>query len=226
MAAGNVTIDDDGTESEVTGLAGDLYTQRKASILLVNPPGAIPLGSQGVPVKRGIAVGANADATAIYGANGGSVPTGTVLPFAGTTAPNGYLFCDGSAVSTTTYAALFAVIGTTYGGAGPNFNLPDLRARVPVGRNNGTLPNGENATYSTRNLAATGGEETHVLSTLELAAHAHTSTTLVYSTPGVGSLAMSAGADYSVGGATSTFGSNAAHNNMQPFVVLNYIIRT
>lgn len=60
------------------------------------------------------------------------VPTGTILPFGGTTAPAGYLLCDGSAVSRTTYAALFAVIGTTYGlGDGSTtFNLPQLENLV------------------------------------------------------------------------------------------------
>lgn len=65
------------------------------------------------------------------------VPVGTVLPYAGSAAPNSlYLLCDGSAVSRTTYAALFALIGTTYGvGDGSTtFNLPDLRGRVPVGK--------------------------------------------------------------------------------------------
>ncbi|MBR2008287.1 MAG: tail fiber protein [Alistipes sp.] len=58
-------------------------------------------------------------------------PTGSIKPFAGTTIPDGYLLCDGSAVSRTTYAALFAVIGTTYGtGDGSTtFNLPDCRNR-------------------------------------------------------------------------------------------------
>ena len=56
-----------------------------------------------------------------------SVPVGTVLVFAGTTAPTGYLLCDGSAVSRTTYSVLFSVIGTTYGvGDGSStFNLPN-----------------------------------------------------------------------------------------------------
>jgi microcystin-dependent protein len=57
-----------------------------------------------------------------------SVPTGVVLPFAGATAPTGFLFCDGSSQLRSTYAALFAVIGTTYGSVdGTHFNLPDTR---------------------------------------------------------------------------------------------------
>ena len=62
-------------------------------------------------------------------------PTGTIIPYAGSTAPSGFLLCDGSAVSRTTYSALFAVIGTTYGEGDGNstFNLPDLTDRVLQG---------------------------------------------------------------------------------------------
>lgn len=64
-------------------------------------------------------------------------PTGTIQAYAGSTAPAGYLVADGSAVSRTTYAALFAVIGTTYGAGdgSTTFNLPDLRGRAAVGLN-------------------------------------------------------------------------------------------
>lgn len=64
------------------------------------------------------------------------MPTGTVLPFAGVNAPTGYLFCDGDAISRTTYSSLFDVIETTYG-VGDNsttFNIPDLRGRVIAGQ--------------------------------------------------------------------------------------------
>ena len=59
---------------------------------------------------------------------------GFVCPFAGTTAPDGWLICDGSAVSRTTYADLFAVIGTTYGAGDGNstFNLPNMYLRSPM----------------------------------------------------------------------------------------------
>jgi len=69
---------------------------------------------------------------------GVGVPTGTLMPFAGSTAPTGYFLCYGQAVSRTTYAALFAVIGTTYGtGDGSTtFNLPDLRGRTALGQDN------------------------------------------------------------------------------------------
>jgi microcystin-dependent protein len=60
-------------------------------------------------------------------------PTGTVLPFAGSTAPEGWLLCNGASQSTTTYAKLFAVIGYTYGGTGGSFSLPDMQGVFPRG---------------------------------------------------------------------------------------------
>lgn len=61
------------------------------------------------------------------------MPTGVVLPFAGSSAPSGWLACDGTAISRTTYATLFAAISTSYGvGDGSTtFNLPDFRGRFP-----------------------------------------------------------------------------------------------
>jgi len=71
------------------------------------------------------------------------VPAGSVIAWSGSSAPSGWLLCDGSAISRTTYAALFAVAGTSYGvGDGSTtFNVPDLQDRLPLGKgtNNGTL---------------------------------------------------------------------------------------
>jgi microcystin-dependent protein len=68
--------------------------------------------------------------------SGGGGPSGSIAAFAGSTAPNGWLLCDGTAISRTTYADLFTAIGTQYGGGdgSTTFNLPDLRGRVPVGK--------------------------------------------------------------------------------------------
>ena len=80
---------------------------------------------------------------ALFGAAGvlidptvGGIPSGAVLPFAGTAAPAGWLLCYGQAVSRTTYAALFNALGTAYGAGdgSTTFNLPDLRGRVPGGK--------------------------------------------------------------------------------------------
>lgn len=65
-----------------------------------------------------------------------TIPAGAIMPYGGSTAPGGWLLCDGSAVSRTTYATLFGIMGTAYGvGDGATtFNLPDLQGRAPVGK--------------------------------------------------------------------------------------------
>lgn len=96
-----------------------------------------------------------------------ATPTGAIVPWSGALAmaPAGYLDCDGSSYDQATYAALFAVIGTMYGGGGGNFTVPDLRGKIPVGyKSSGTF----NAAVGT-----TVGEETHALMTTELPAHTH-----------------------------------------------------
>lgn len=107
----------------------------------------------------------NSNSDKLDTAYGSLLITGIVLPFAGTTAPNGWLMADGAAVSRTTYAALFAVVGTTYGSGNGSttFNLPDLRGRVPVGKNTGTFAT----------LGATGGAETVALTEAQLPSHTH-----------------------------------------------------
>lgn len=97
-------------------------------------------------------------------------PKGILMPFAGSSAPSGWLLCDGSGVSTTTYADLFAVIGYTYGGSGSLFALPDLRGRVPVGLDNmGGTDAGRIS--NTNTLGGAGGKES--FNAAELVSHTH-----------------------------------------------------
>ena len=89
--------------------------------------------------------------------------TGSIVMFAGSVAPQGWLLCDGSAVSRSQYSALFDVVDTTYGeGDGSTtFNVPDLRGRVMIGTSN------------SHPVASHGGEETHSLTEDELPQHFH-----------------------------------------------------
>jgi microcystin-dependent protein len=111
----------------------------------------------------------------------GGVPTGTVLPFAGPTAPTGFLLCDGSAVSRTTYSALFGIISTTHGAGNGSttFNVPDYRGRSLFGKDDmgGVAANRVTSAGSGVNgagLGATGGAETVTLSLGQMPQHAHT----------------------------------------------------
>lgn len=159
-------------------------------------------------------------------------PPGLIQMYGAAAAPTGWLLCDGSAVSRTTFAALFGILGTTWGiGDGSTtFTLPDLRGRVPVGTGTGSG-------LTARALAATGGEEAHVLTVAEGAVHKHTIANpiggghLVQVEDPTGSQGlMVAPSGNKVQGrsdaATDNTGSGTAHNNMQPFAAVTYIIKT
>ena len=96
------------------------------------------------------------------------IPVGGLMPYAGSTSPEGWLLCDGSAINRTTYANLFALIGTTYGSGNgtTTFNVPDMRSRMPIGAGAGTG-------LTSRALAATGGAESVVIASGNLPTHTH-----------------------------------------------------
>ena len=205
------------------------------------------------------------------------IPPGTITAFAGISAPNGWLICNGVAVSRTTFAALFAALGTLYGqGNGSStFNLPNLLGRTVVG-----WTSGENEFNA---LGRVGGSKTHALTQTEMPRHTHiqnshnhtqdshnhtltdpghthstntrgddgstlAGTTNTYrftdavnptlntssSTTGITlsattatNQAATATNQFSGGTATTQVGADgAAHNNLQPYISLNYIIKT
>lgn len=209
----------------------------------------------------------------ILGASGGpqdATPAGAVLSFAGAAAPAGYLLCDGAAVSRTTYAALYEALGggwSPYGqGDGTTtFNVPNLKGRMPVGR--------DAAQSEFSAVGQTGGAKTHALSASEMPSHNHSfsATTssnshshgtgnsvynnfMITDRAGIFSPRAAASSDgsasvpayggngvqtvtsrgttandshsHSVSGTTGSAGSGGAHNNLQPYVALNFIIKT
>jgi microcystin-dependent protein len=95
------------------------------------------------------------------------VPTGTIVCYAGSSAPDGWLFCEGQSLPKTTYANLHNVIQYKYGGSGDNFNLPDLKERFPMGKSN-------NTNINTNTLGVTGGANSVTLTANNLPAHTHT----------------------------------------------------
>jgi microcystin-dependent protein len=157
------------------------------------------------------------------GLNGDVGPVGSVVAFAGSVAPSGWLFCDGGAYDGTDplYQALYNIIQNTFGGTtASSFNVPDLRQKFPVGAQSVTS-NGYN--YA---LGATGGEQVHTLTVTEMPAHSHTITPPVieYNLSGFGN----GGSSNWIGGPVSTTdstGGDVAHNNVPPFLSLNYIIK-
>ena len=199
-------------------------------------------------------------------------PAGVIVPYAGGTAPANYLLCDGASVTVASYTALHTAIGYTYGGSGPNFNLPDLRGRVIAGKEaTATLLTAGLSAITSTTLGATGGNEalhthTHAPTvTATQAAHQHTQPVHYHSTPNhqhdvigssssgnfPGTFRRGNSGDYNdpTGGGGSTTGaggndltdpttpaitvsaSNAntgagGSQNVQPTIILNYIIKT
>jgi microcystin-dependent protein len=197
----------------------------------------------------------------------GAVPAGAVMPFAGATAPAGWLLCAGQVVSRSQFGELFATIGTTYGaGDGlTTFALPDLRGRVVAGvdtMGGGTRPNRLTSTTITGGADAVGevgGGQTHTLTGAEsgVPAHGHTTgnnsvdhshfisaafdnttaagpypyyarvgggSTLLGPPNGMTSAGQSSNHTHVVNNNTAA-NASSAHNNVQPTMVLNYIIK-
>jgi len=173
------------------------------------------------------------DGSQLTGLAGGT-PTGVISPFAGSSAPSGWLLCSGGTANRTTFAALFAVIGTAYGAGdgSTTFGLPDLRGRTVAGIDNmgGTAANritsgGSGITGTT--LGASGGAETFTIGIAQMPSHSHVIPSTGTTTPPSGSASPLTG-PYNTSNPLSTQGTGGggASNVTQPTIMLNYIIKT
>ena len=177
------------------------------------------------------------------------MPSGVVMPYAGSEAPNGFLFCAGQSLVVADYEDLQDEIGYTYGGSGANCTLPDLRGRVVAGKDNMITPSQENLTNKDGGidgdtLGATGGHEEHLLLSTQSGVPAH-----VHDVFSAGAVTTALTAEESVQrlehegqghstivtdqlgldgqtGNNDTADASSAHNNVQPTIILNYIIKT
>ncbi len=205
---------------------------------------------------------------------GSLFPTGLIMPYAGSAAPTGFLICNGSNISRTTYSALFAIVGTTYGSGdgSTTFGLPNLLGRVVVGLD------ASQTEFDTR--GETGGAKTHTLATTEIPSHNHGDGTLATDSAGSHDHALTGGGHshsydratisvstgnnfvrtgsslgvtgvtltntstatstvtptakmdangahtHDITGSTGNSGGGSAHNNLQPYMALAYIIKT
>lgn len=171
-----------------------------------------------------------------------AVPVGTIQLWGADDPPSGWLECNGQSVSRAAYPELFGVLSVTFGALdGTHFNLPDLRGRVPVGAGTGTG-------LSLREIGDNGGEERHTLTIAEMPEHNHGIDHPAAGEPGL-VLRSIVGQTTTVNTSDSTQsgtepqvgfgdpgepdpmtgipleGGGGAHNNMQPFTVLKFIIR-
>lgn len=144
--------------------------------------------------------------------------------------PSGWLFCDGSAISRTTYSDLFSAIGTTFGtGDGSTtFNLPNFKGRTPIGVGQGEETAEGDTTGTDRSLADTGGYETHTLVEAEIP---ELDGNVPYRSSGTGSGDVVVG-EVNLTATPTGFidqvvinnGGGGAHENMSPFLAINFII--
>ncbi|MGE0536634.1 MAG: phage tail protein [Pirellulales bacterium] len=165
-----------------------------------------------------------------------SGPTGSLMMWTTNTAPTGWFLCYGQAVSRTTYSALFAVVGTTFGSGdgSTTFNLPDFRGRMPLGKDNmgGSSANRVTDTEADNLGQAAGAEEVTLTDAQVPAQSVLVQTAASGGGPSVARI-VDAGGDTVLGVATntndtasySTEGGGGAHENMPPYLTVNYIIK-
>jgi len=164
-----------------------------------------------------------------------TIPSGTIVPYGGSTTPSGWLLCGGQAVSRSTYADLFTAISTIYGSGdgSTTFNVPDLRGRAAVGRDDMGSATASRVTSVGGgivgvSLGAAGGFQAFTQTAGEMPDHVHEMTGMyIPGTVGGGSVEYYGGSrPLYAGPDTGAAGGSFIHKNMQPSIILNYIIKT
>lgn len=216
------------TNLGATTVGGALFTTASAAAARTT------LGFTAIGDGLATAASAAAARSTIGAAAAVDLPVGVVFPFVGTVAPSNFLLCAGQAISRTTYAALFTAVGTTFGlGDGSTtFNLPDLRGRAIAGKDDmggtaaGRITSAGSGIVGTT-LGAVGGDEEHVLTVAQMPAHHHrearTTDAGSQVSHGLASGQKILQADWGID--TFDTGGGGAHNNTQPTLILNYIIK-
>jgi len=150
---------------------------------------------------------------------------GEIRLWSGSTAPTGWLICNGAAISRTTYATLYGITGTLYGvGDGSTtFNVPNLKGRVPVGYD------ATQTEFDT--IGESGGSKTHTLTIPEIPQHNHSITVVGSASIPLQNTAWPSGFNPNNNGtwpssAAGNTGGGGAHNNIQPYLTIQYIIKT
>ena len=236
--ADRMVVNDDGTMAQVA--LSDLRTYLTSNLAITSS-----MITDGTIATDDISDNA---ITAAKLASGAAFSAGMLMPFAGASAPTGWLLAFGQNVSRSTYADLFTAIGTTYGiGDGSStFALPDLRGRTIAGQDDmGGSAASRLTDIDGSVLGGAGGSETHALTEAELASHTHfvaedgtyngggwgLSSTLPIregvpnDNPDNHQYVLKSGDSTADVGLSSATGSGTAHNNMQPTIILNYIIK-
>ena len=198
LNATDIVIKTDGTASSGNGIS--FQNSSSTEIFAIEADGEIQAAQGRIKDKSGYLA-----------------PVGSMMMYAGSSAPTGWLLCDGTAISRTTYSDLFSTISTTYGvGDGfDTFNTPNMGGKGPMGYLS------SNSAFDA--LAETGGEENHTLTVDELAAHTHTV-----------AIGINGTQTYSQSGATTTnsgpitsssTGGGSAHNVLDPYLTVNFIVK-
>jgi microcystin-dependent protein len=180
----------------------------------------------GVPVAPTAAAGTNTTqiaTTAFVLANG--VPTGGLVMWSTASAPSGFLLCNGAAVSRSTYAALFAIVGTTFGSGdgSTTFNVPNYTNRMPYGTTIGTTGGSADAVVVSHTHTASVSDPGHTHSVMER-------NDMFGTSPGSGALTANGGTTGTsftgISVTNSTTGVSGTNANLPPYLGINFIIKT